>query len=162
MVSINRRVFQEIFPLRTYCSLGDFCKMSTPQTERERSSYVNGGGVPSGKGMGGLTMRKVIFYDQLGRTRLTSTGVWVNMPGDSKPSITLIGSSNYTRRSYSLDLEMNALVITQEDKLQSALSKEVGWLQQFSKKLELEDFKRADRQVGWKVRFLLWLFGSQL
>jgi len=82
------------------------------------------------------------------------------MPGEQSPSITLIGSSNYTRRSYSLDIEMNALVITRSEQMKEALRKEVQNLEGFTTiPKKLEDFKE---DVGWRVKFLVWLFEKQL
>ncbi|KAF8428574.1 hypothetical protein EV426DRAFT_584865 [Tirmania nivea] len=86
-------------------------------------------------------------------------GIWVNMPGEQNPSITLIGSSNYTRRSYSLDIEMNALIITRSEQMKEALREEVQSLESFTITKKLEDFKE---DVGWRVKFLVWLFEKQL
>lgn len=49
-------------------------------------------------------------------------GIWLsardkNDANNWKPFITVIGSSNYTRRAYSLDLESNALIITRDEEL---------------------------------------------
>lgn len=81
------------------------------------------------------------------------------MPNEQNPSITLIGSSNYTRRSYSLDTEMNALVITQNEDLKSELKEEVQNLESFTTPKTLDDFKE---DVGWRVKFLVWLFEKQM
>ncbi|KAF8468985.1 CDP-diacylglycerol-glycerol-3-phosphate 3-phosphatidyltransferase [Kalaharituber pfeilii] len=86
-------------------------------------------------------------------------GIWVNPPGEMSPAITLIGSSNYTRRSYSLDIEMNALVITRNEQLRQKLQSEVENLEQYATGKYLSDF---NEKVGWRVRFLVWLFGEQL
>ena len=82
------------------------------------------------------------------------------MPGEDKPSITLIGSSNYTKRSYSLDLEMNALVVTKDEDLKRRLAQEVERLQENSKQVTIEDFRRTERRVSLKVRISLWLVGA--
>ena len=44
-------------------------------------------------------------------------GVMDNRPGEDEPSITVIGSSNYTKRAYSCDLESNAIIITKDKDL---------------------------------------------
>jgi CDP-diacylglycerol--glycerol-3-phosphate 3-phosphatidyltransferase len=75
------------------------------------------------------------------------------------PSITLVGSSNYTKRSYSLDLEINALVVTEDEELKRALGEEVSWLQKDTRRVKMEDFKRAERRVSLKVKVALWLVG---
>lgn len=87
-------------------------------------------------------------------------GVWVTMPGDDSPSITLVGSSNYTKRSYSLDVEMNALIVTKDEGLMKRLESEVGWLQENTQAVTIEDFQRTERRVSLKVRLALWLVGA--
>lgn len=82
------------------------------------------------------------------------------MPGEKDPSITLIGSSNYTKRSYSLDIEMNALVVTKDDDLKKRLGSEIEWLKEDSKAVTIEDFQRTERRVSLKVRLALWLVGA--
>jgi CDP-diacylglycerol--glycerol-3-phosphate 3-phosphatidyltransferase len=82
------------------------------------------------------------------------------MPGDDSPSITLVGSSNYTKRSYSLDLEMNALIVTKDEGLMKRLESEVGWLQENTQAVTIEDFQRTERRVSLKVRLALWLVGA--
>ena len=82
------------------------------------------------------------------------------MPGEGEPSLTLVGSSNYTWRSYSFDLEMNALVITKSEKLKQELSHEVQNLKAFTTPKRLEHF--TEENVGWRVRFLVWLLEKQL
>lgn len=87
-------------------------------------------------------------------------GIWVTQPQDENPSITLVGSSNYTKRSYSLDLEVNALIVTEDDGLKKQLGEEVEWLQKDSRKVGMEDFERVERRVSLKVRLALWLVGA--
>jgi CDP-diacylglycerol--glycerol-3-phosphate 3-phosphatidyltransferase len=82
------------------------------------------------------------------------------MPGEKDPSITLIGSSNYTKRSYSLDIEMNALVVTKDEDLKKRLGSEIEWLKEDSKAVTIEDFQRTERRVSLKVRLALWLVGA--
>lgn len=82
------------------------------------------------------------------------------MPNEDSPSITLVGSSNYTKRSYSLDLEMNALVVTKDENLKKRLGAEAYWLQENTQKVTIEDFQRTERRVSLKVRLALWLVGA--
>jgi CDP-diacylglycerol---glycerol-3-phosphate 3-phosphatidyltransferase len=102
-------------------------------------------------------------------------GLWVTLPPPSPslpslqereakkaeepagPSITLIGSSNYTKRSYSLDLEIGALVVTGDTGLQKKLKEETEWLQQDAKIATQDDLMKVDRRVGLKVRIAMWL-----
>jgi len=90
---------------------------------------------------------------------MVGKGVWVVLPKDDNPSITLVGSSNYTKRSYSLDLEINALVVTEDEGLKKRLGEEVDWLQENSKTVQMGDFERTERRVSLKVRLALWLVG---
>ncbi|CUS10912.1 unnamed protein product [Tuber aestivum] len=92
-------------------------------------------------------------------------GVWVSLPNEEDPSITLIGSSNYTKRSYSLDLETDVLVVTEDVGLKKALGEEVAWLQDNARTLTMQDFERPERRVSLKVKLALWIvkaIGGQL
>lgn len=73
------------------------------------------------------------------------------------PCITLIGSSNYTKRSYSLDLEIGALVVTGDEELQRKFKEETEWLQQDAVTVTKDDLMKVDRRVGLKVRVAMWL-----
>lgn len=79
----------------------------------------------------------------------------MNLPAG--PSITLIGSSNYTKRSYSLDLEIGALVVTGDQALQRKYREETEWLQRDAAVVTRDDLMRVERRVGFKVRAAMWL-----
>jgi CDP-diacylglycerol--glycerol-3-phosphate 3-phosphatidyltransferase len=79
--------------------------------------------------------------------------------GEQNPSITLVGSSNYTKRSYSLDLEINALVVTRNEDLKERMANEQSWLTENAKTVDIDDFAKIDRRVGLKVRIALWIVG---
>ena len=81
----------------------------------------------------------------------------MTMPNDKNPSITLVGSSNYTKRSYSLDLEANALIVTKNPDLQRRLGEEQAWLQNHAKEVGIEDFAKVERRVSLKVRVAMWI-----
>ena len=92
-------------------------------------------------------------------------GLWVTLPNNSSPSISLIGSSNYTKRSYSLDLEANAMIVTQNEGLKKRLGEEQQWLQDYATPVTRDDFARTERRVGFKVRiamFIVQLVGGAL
>lgn len=84
-------------------------------------------------------------------------GLWVTMPGDAHPAMSVIGSSNYTRRSYSLDLEVGALVVTRDEGLRRRLGEEQRWLQEHARAMTRDDFARNERRVGLKVRIAMWI-----
>ncbi|KHN98405.1 CDP-diacylglycerol-glycerol-3-phosphate 3-phosphatidyltransferase [Metarhizium album ARSEF 1941] len=84
-------------------------------------------------------------------------GLWVTMPGETSPSVSIIGSSNYTRRSYSHDLEVGALVVTRDEALKRQLGHEQSWLQEHSRRVTRDDFARNERRVGLQVRIAMWI-----
>ncbi|KAF4998251.1 hypothetical protein FGRMN_3300 [Fusarium graminum] len=84
-------------------------------------------------------------------------GLWVTMPGDKHPAMSIIGSSNYTKRSYSHDLEAGALIVTRDEGLKARLGEEQLWLQEHATKATRDDFARTERRVGLKVRVAMWI-----
>lgn len=84
-------------------------------------------------------------------------GLWVTMPGDENPSMSIIGSSNYTKRSYSHDLEVGTLIVTKDEGLKSRLGDEQRWLQEYTQKMTRDDFAVNERRVGLKVRVAMWI-----
>lgn len=85
-------------------------------------------------------------------------GLWVALPGEpDRPSLTVVGSSNYTKRSYSHDLEAGALVVTRDPDLKRRLGDEQRWLQEYAKPVTLDDFATNERRVGLKVRVAMWI-----
>jgi CDP-diacylglycerol--glycerol-3-phosphate 3-phosphatidyltransferase len=84
-------------------------------------------------------------------------GLWINLPGETNPTLTFVGSSNYTKRSYGLDLEVGALVVTADEDLKRRLGEETAWLQKDAKPISREDLRKVERRVGWNVRLAMWL-----
>ncbi|KAI1113303.1 hypothetical protein F5Y14DRAFT_418394 [Nemania sp. NC0429] len=84
-------------------------------------------------------------------------GLWITLPGDVDPSMSIIGSSNYTKRSYSHDLEAGALIVTRNEDLKRRLGAEQRWLQDFAKPITLDDFATNERRVGLDVRIAMWI-----
>jgi CDP-diacylglycerol---glycerol-3-phosphate 3-phosphatidyltransferase len=84
-------------------------------------------------------------------------GLWITLPGETAPAISLVGSSNYTKRSYSLDLEANALIVTRNEGLKKRLGEEQQWLQEFATPVTRDDLARNDRHVRFKVRLAMWI-----
>lgn len=84
-------------------------------------------------------------------------GLWVTLPREENPSITFVGSSNYTKRSYSLDIEVGALVVTNDQQLKQKLGEETQWLQKDASPVSREDLMRTERRVGWNVRLAMWI-----
>lgn len=84
-------------------------------------------------------------------------GLWMAFPKEQYPSLTFVGSSNYTKRSYSLDLEVGALVVTSNEGLKKRMGEEIEWLQKDSKAISRDDLRRTERRVGWNVRLAMWI-----
>ena len=84
-------------------------------------------------------------------------GIWVTLPKEDNPSICLIGSSNYTSRSYSLDIEANTLIVTRDPDLQRRLGEEEKWLQEHASPMTGDDYAKTDRRVGLHVRIAMWI-----
>lgn len=84
-------------------------------------------------------------------------GLWVTLPSEANPSLTLVGSSNYTKRSYSLDLEANAMILTRNEGLKQRLGDEQRWLQEHATQVTRDDFARTERRVSLKVRVAMWI-----
>jgi CDP-diacylglycerol--glycerol-3-phosphate 3-phosphatidyltransferase len=84
-------------------------------------------------------------------------GIWVTLPQEQHPSISLIGSSNYTKRSYSLDLEANTLIVTRNADLQRRLGEEEKWLQRYATPMTRDDYATTERRVGLHVRLAMWI-----
>lgn len=94
-------------------------------------------------------------------------GIWVELPprtnptgkivAEAGPSVTVVGSSNYTKRSYSLDLEIGALLVTGDEELKRKLKAETEWLQKDATVTTQDDLMKVDRRVGARVRAALWV-----
>ncbi|KAB8270232.1 hypothetical protein BDV30DRAFT_215483 [Aspergillus minisclerotigenes] len=84
-------------------------------------------------------------------------GLWITLPREEHPSLTFVGSSNYTKRSYSLDLEAGALVVTGDQDLKRRLGAESEWLQKESQAISRDDLRRTERRVSWNVRLAMWI-----
>lgn len=64
--------------------------------------------------------------------------------------ITLIGSSNFTRRSEQLDLESTCVIITKDPELQTSLSAEVENLRKLTSETDIEKLDGMVREGGWR------------
>lgn len=87
-------------------------------------------------------------------------GLWVSFPGavqPEDPSLTVIGSSNYTKRSYELDLEANVIIATSDPSLRRRLGEEVAWLNEYAKPVGEAEFEKPERKVSVGVRLSMWL-----
>lgn len=86
-------------------------------------------------------------------------GIWVS--DNNEPVATIIGSSNYTKRAYSKDLETNALVITKDQVLQDEMKNEIKNLQEYSRPVTLQDCdQELTKRCSIKARVIASLFGK--
>ena len=86
-------------------------------------------------------------------------GLWVTLPGeeDIGPSVSIVGSSNYTKRSYTLDLEANVAIVTRDAGLMRRLKEEESWLQEYATVVDKGTFMQTERRVGLHVRIAMWI-----
>ncbi|KAK9361896.1 hypothetical protein V1504DRAFT_63535 [Lipomyces starkeyi] len=93
-------------------------------------------------------------------------GIWICPPqfdsSEEKPCATVIGSSNFTRRSHALDLESNVIIFTRDEELRSKMYDEIQNLRQFTREMNEETFRSDDRRVGWGVKAALAVLGGML
>lgn len=82
--------------------------------------------------------------------RVLISGIWITPPNIAKPVVTLIGSSNFTRRSDQLDLESTCVVITRDEKLQSSLADEIDHLRKFAQETSVEKLNTMVDEGGWR------------
>jgi CDP-diacylglycerol--glycerol-3-phosphate 3-phosphatidyltransferase len=94
--------------------------------------------------------------DSLKRIEDGDTGKASNGAG-LEATITLIGSSNYTVRSYSLDTEVGAVIATTDPTLRKQLQQEQQNLLQHTKGIGLQDLSGGERKVGLGVRLAMWI-----
>jgi CDP-diacylglycerol--glycerol-3-phosphate 3-phosphatidyltransferase len=108
--------------------------------------------------------------DQPGGWTYHAKGLWISLPTapntssaeneaapvQEDPSITVIGSSNYTKRSYELDLEANVVIATSDPGLRRRLGDEVKWLGEHAKPVDESEFEKEERKVSMSVRLSMW------
>lgn len=70
-------------------------------------------------------------------------GVWYYLPGQNRPAMTLIGSSNYGERSVNRDLESQVCIVTSNSSLQQRLHQECDRLFQVGTAAEEAITQRA-------------------
>jgi len=77
-------------------------------------------------------------------------GIWITPPHAAYPALTLIGSSNFTRRSDRLDLESTCVVVTRDERLQRALEEEVAGIREFTSETSVEELDGILAEGGWR------------
>jgi CDP-diacylglycerol---glycerol-3-phosphate 3-phosphatidyltransferase len=77
-------------------------------------------------------------------------GIWITPPNCKHPVLTLIGSSNFTRRSDQLDLESTCVVITKDPQLQSSLTDEITHLRKYAQETSISKLNEILAEGGWR------------
>lgn len=83
----------------------------------------------------------------------------MSLNGEREPSISIVGSSNYTKRSYSLDLEVGTVILTSDDGLKRQLREERDGLEVYAQNVGIDEFVKTERRVGIHVRVAMWIVG---
>ena len=73
------------------------------------------------------------------------------------PQITLIGSSNHTERSHTLDLEAGAVLITSDPTLRKKLKEEEAALVAQSEEVTIQELRSEGRRADWRTRLAMWV-----
>lgn len=73
------------------------------------------------------------------------------------PGVTVIGSSNYTSRSYGLDLEVGVLVVTDDEVLMRKWRREEEGLRAWTMEVGEKELGGEERRAGWRVRVAMWI-----
>ncbi|CAD6502123.1 BgTH12-02364 [Blumeria graminis f. sp. triticale] len=89
-------------------------------------------------------------------------GLWISLSpkteqGRLDVNISVIGSSNFTQRSYCLDLEAGVVIVTSNKDLMARLGKERDNLSEHAGEIGSEEFKKVERKVKLKVRLAMWI-----
>lgn len=83
-------------------------------------------------------------------------GLWHYLPGESLPSLSLIGSPNFGYRSVEKDLEAQLTIVTKDESLRTQLHEEQARLFKTSSLVTDETFLSPERAIPYWVRFVVW------
>ncbi|KAM3160037.1 CDP-diacylglycerol--glycerol-3-phosphate 3-phosphatidyltransferase [Lachancea thermotolerans] len=92
-------------------------------------------------------------------------GIWLsdNNEKDQRPAITIVGSSNYTRRAYSVDLESNVVLVTEDSDLKDEMQAEIDRLMFHTEPVTIENFKNEpQRHVSLGIQAATRIIGKKL
>lgn len=84
-------------------------------------------------------------------------GVWLSPSATQPPLLTLIGSSNLSTRSATLDHETSFFLTTTSPELRRAMAAEVAGLRAHAEQHRVgeQTWLRPDRQVSWQTKVLV-------
>ncbi|KAH3900448.1 related to CDP-diacylglycerol--glycerol-3-phosphate 3-phosphatidyltransferase [Saccharomycodes ludwigii] len=90
-------------------------------------------------------------------------GIWITEPGEKEPCITVVGSSNYTKRAYKFDLESNCIIATTDKDLKKQMQAEIDNIMQYTSPVTLNTFKTVpERKVSNGVKIATALLSDKL
>ncbi|ORX44396.1 hypothetical protein BCR36DRAFT_586248 [Piromyces finnis] len=89
-------------------------------------------------------------------------GLWASYKdpetGELLPNVTILGSTNFGRRSMNRDVEAQVLMITDNKKLQKDMANEIKNLLNYTVLVDNETFNKEERYVPLKVKLSTYLF----
>ncbi|XBW37771.1 hypothetical protein QEN19_003352 [Hanseniaspora menglaensis] len=91
-------------------------------------------------------------------------GIWI-LPGGKNqlPILTTIGSSNYTTRAYTSDLENDCIILTSNQSLRIQMNRELENIKANTTEVTLNDFKAdPNKKISLKVKFATKLLENKL
>ncbi|CAG8534918.1 9627_t:CDS:2 [Funneliformis mosseae] len=104
---------------------------------------------------------KIQEYKRPGWT-FHAKGLWCYIHGESWPSLTIIGSSNYGYRSTERDLEAQAILITNNIQLRKKIHEELEHISEYTEEVTKETFQKSNRKVPYLVRVATRLIKTML
>lgn len=104
-----------------------------------------------------------IFEYFRGEWTFHTKGLWLYEANEETPSLTIIGSSNYSQRSYARDNEIQLYIYSKCPKLKEKLHNENERQFKQASKIEINDI-RNDKEVKikWRHHFFFWILKSFL
>ncbi|CAG8575754.1 5097_t:CDS:2 [Ambispora gerdemannii] len=94
---------------------------------------------------------KIMEYNRPAWT-FHAKGLWCYTNGETRPSLTMIGSPNYGYRSTERDLEAEIIIITKNASLKEDLHRESSRLSEHTEAVNAETFQRPERKVPYLIR----------
>ncbi len=83
-------------------------------------------------------------------------GMWVTKNVEEDPCMTIVGSSNYGERSFALDLEQDALLVTKNAGLKKRIGDEERRVLEYGRRVTREELSAGERKTGPLVFILIW------
>lgn len=107
---------------------------------------------------------KMLEWEHVKPQRWTyhAKGLWISPPHSALPCMTVVGSSNYTRRSYCHDIESNVVIVTRDHSLQNQFQTEVDNLKKHCHEMTIKDYNDEERKPNWFQKLFVKYMGDRL